>query len=132
MYRILLVDDEEAIREELGIFLERKHFEVVKGVNGLDGFALFERVRPDLVITDYRMPQLNGIELIQKMKAAAPAIPIVMLSGQADRNVCAQSLRNQAYAFLEKPVDLKELYAVIQEALAAHPKTAPRPAISGG
>jgi DNA-binding NtrC family response regulator len=119
--KILLIDDESMIREELGIFLKRKGFDVITGVNGLDGLQIFQRDRPDIVLTDYRMPKMNGIAALQKMKAAAPDVPVIMLSGQADMKVCVQALNDDAYEFIEKPVDLKKLLAVIERALEGKP-----------
>ncbi|MCR9144077.1 MAG: response regulator [bacterium] len=119
--KILLIDDESVIREELEIYLRRKGYDVVTGVNGLDGFYLFQSDSPDLVLTDYRMPKMNGIAALQKMKAANPDVPVIMLSGQADMKVCVQALNDDAYEFIEKPVDLKKLLGVIQRALDGKP-----------
>lgn len=116
---ILVIDDDAAMRESIGLVLESAGFTVVEAKNGIDGMRLLQAEHPALVITDILMPQKEGIEIIREIRAQAPDIPIIAISGavggQADYLKMARAFG--ANAVLAKPFEPKEMLAVAQRLL---------------
>ena len=81
--RILVIDDEAAIRDSLRMTLEYEGYEFTGAATGQEGLALAERDTPDLVLLDIKMPGMDGLEALQKIKAAHEALPVVIISGHA-------------------------------------------------
>lgn len=112
--KILVVDDEPLQRDVLKGFLEKQGFEVVVAGNGPEGLELF-RSRPfQLVILDHRMPDMNGDELLEKMKAQNPLIHALMITAYGSVDTAVKVLKLGADDFLEKPVDLLSLLGKIR------------------
>ena len=106
---ILLVDDEEDIREVLSITLEDMGYDVETAENGEKAFELFKSFRFPIVLTDIKMPGMDGIELLKKIKAESPYTEIIMITGHGDMNLAINSFRNEAVEFITKPVDVESL-----------------------
>ncbi len=81
MARILIIDDEDELRSMLRRMLEQAGYEVTEAVNGAEGIKLYERDRPDLIITDIIMPEKEGVETIIALRQADPNLPIIAISG---------------------------------------------------
>ena len=81
VHTILLVDDEEGIRNVLNITLGHAGFNVLLAPDGDQGLAIFESHRPDIVISDIKMPGIDGIEVLKKVKASRPNIEVIILTG---------------------------------------------------
>jgi two-component system NtrC family response regulator len=111
---ILLIDDEEAQRTSLKRFLSRRGFEVFTAENGPDGYAIAERETVDLVITDFRMPGWDGLEVLRRMKALNPDIEVVVLTAYGNLDDAVKIMKEGAYDYLSKPIDLDELEALIR------------------
>lgn len=114
---ILLVDDEVDVCNEFSIFLERKGYVVKTANNGLEAMRVAKKQHLDLVITDYNMPEINGIELLRELGNLIPDVPVIMMSGVADMKTGMLALKENAFDFLPKPVDSTELLQVIIKAL---------------
>ncbi len=114
--KILLVDDEEDIREVLGITLEDMGYEVFTAENGHKALKLFECNTFPLVLTDIKMPGMDGIELLKKIKTISPLTEIIMITGHGDMDLAIESFRNQAVEFITKPVDVETLEAALKRA----------------
>ena len=119
MQRILVIDDEEAIRELLRCVLEQAGYYVLEAPNGLVGLQIY-RTRPvDLVITDMRMPEKNGLETIQELKHDFPDARIIAISGQGDIQPqlfgCAQQLGT--LHTVPKPFELAQILTAVRDAL---------------
>ena len=82
--KVLIIDDEESIRSSLKMTLEYKDYECVLAANGEAGLKIAERENPDVVFLDIKMPQMDGMEVLKRLKAADPSPPVVMISGHAD------------------------------------------------
>ena len=108
---ILLVDDSAFMRKTLTSILSPKRFNLIESINGQDGLAVLDKNEIHLVILDYEMPVMNGIEFIEsvKQKVKYLDLPIIMLSGNDDKNVIARALKNGASDFLKKPFVTEEL-----------------------
>ena len=109
--RILLVDDEQHVRESIRLLLSRDEHTVVEANNGAEAFALFARGQFDLVVTDSEIPFLKGSELAAKIKQLAPRQPILMITGYQRR----PSPDNPVNAVLNKPFDLNQLRKAMAE-----------------
>jgi signal transduction histidine kinase/FixJ family two-component response regulator len=113
---ILLVDDEEDIREVLAISLEDLGYRVTLAENGQKALTLFETHGFPIVLTDIKMPVMDGIELLKKIKVIAPETEIIMITGHGDMDLAIESFRNQAVEFITKPVDVKSLEIALESA----------------
>lgn len=113
---ILLVDDEEDIREVLAITLQDLGYRVTLAENGQKAMELFKNHGFPIVLTDIKMPVMDGIQLLKKIKAIAPETEIIMITGHGDMDLAIESFRNQAVEFITKPVDVKSLEVAIDRA----------------
>lgn len=103
-HSILLVDDEDGIRKVLGISLADSGYRVVTAADGAEALAVFRSARPAIVLTDIKMPGMDGIELLRKIKEESPETEVVMLTGHGDLELAIKSLRFEAADFLTKPI----------------------------
>ena len=125
MAKILVVDDEALLAKSLSIILTKAGHTVVTAENGKMGLEVFAREKPDLVITDIIMPEMEGIEAIQILRAQAPDLPIIAVSG-GGRTKNLEFLRVAeklgANAALGKPFTKEQLLAAVANGLAAASK----------
>jgi FixJ family two-component response regulator len=101
---LLLADDERGIRV-LGIALADSGFEVLTAENGLEALETFRRVMPDIVLTDIKMPGLDGIGLLRAIKAERPETEVIMITGHGDIDLAIESLKLEATDFVTKPIN---------------------------
>ena len=111
---ILLVDDEEGIRKVLGISLADCGYQVATAADGAEALALFRIFRPTVVLTDIKMPGMDGIELLRKIKEESPDTEVVMLTGHGDLELAIKSLRFEAADFLTKPISDEALEVALK------------------
>ena len=117
---ILLIDDEKATCESLGMFLRELGHNVSTAGNGVEGLELFERDIFHLVFTDLRMPKMDGLEFLRKAKKGKKrVVDIVIVTGHGDIDSAVTAIRDGAYDYLQKPVNIDEL-AIIVERVAEH------------
>ncbi|MBV1908569.1 MAG: response regulator [Kangiellaceae bacterium] len=115
---ILVIDDEALVRESMAIYLEDSGFNVIQAVDGKQGVAMFEEFRPDLVLCDLRMPEMDGMAVLSKMGEIAPEIPIIIVSGAGQINDVVEALRLGALDYLVKPItDMAVLENAVDNAL---------------
>jgi UDP-3-O-acyl N-acetylglucosamine deacetylase len=114
---ILVVDDEEQIRSTLRGVLADEGFEVLEAQNGRRALELLQHVAPRLAIVDIWMPEVDGIELVRRMRAEAPEVPIIVISGHGTIETAVRVIRLGAFDFLEKPFPLDTLLHVVGRAL---------------
>ncbi len=107
--RILLVDDEQDIRDVLGIALTDMGYEVLTADNGRAALEIFTRKRPPVVLTDIKMPVMDGIELLRRIKQADPETEVVMITGHGDMDLAVKSLKYEASDFITKPINVDAL-----------------------
>ncbi|WP_460477652.1 MtrAB system response regulator MtrA [Brachybacterium huguangmaarense] len=111
--RILVVDDDQAIAEMVGIVLRGKGFEVVTAPDGASALDLFERVRADLVLLDLMLPGMDGIEVCRELRRRS-GVPIIMLTARSDTSDVVEGLEAGADDYLTKPFETDELVARIR------------------
>jgi len=116
-FRILIAEDEKNIREGLASALELDGHEVATAADGNDAYKRFQKGDIDLVITDLRMPGLSGEELLERLLAESPGIPVIILTGHGTVEAAVKTMRAGAWDFLIKPVNLDYLSLVVKQAL---------------
>src|SRR5437016_5568236 len=121
---ILVVDDEENIRHTLRGVLSDEGFDVLEAPNGRRALELLEHVAPRLAIVDVWMPEVDGIELVERMRSQAPGVPIIVISGHGTIETAVRVIRLGAFDFLEKPFPLDALLNVVGRALGSTPTAA--------
>ncbi|MCP4217149.1 MAG: response regulator [bacterium] len=102
---ILTIEDERSFRSSVRNFLEDYDYEVLEAENGPEGVDIFFRERPSLVLLDLRMPGMDGLEVLEKLRAASPETPIIVLSGAGIMDDVVQALRLGAWDYLLKPLE---------------------------
>ena len=113
-HRILLVDDETALRSLLGRALRLEDYEVIEAADGFEAWALARETRFDLIITDNRMPRLNGPAFISRVQDRYPTLPILRLSGSQGESEDTVS----GVTTLHKPFEIDALLDVVRSVLA--------------
>lgn len=117
MAKILIVDDEASIRRALRNILELEHFEVEEAANGVDCLARIKQQSFDVVLLDIKMPELDGMDALEKIQEIRPGIPVVMLSGHATIDTAVESVKRGAFDFISKPPDLNRLLITLRNAM---------------
>ncbi len=102
--RVLIVDDEAGIRKVVGITLADMGFTVFEAASGDEALAVFERERPPVVLTDIRMPGMDGLELLRRIKAISPETEVILVTGHGDLDMAVAGLKLDACDFIAKPV----------------------------
>jgi CheY-like chemotaxis protein len=129
--RILIVEDEEGFADNLRVFLERNGYEVVVAHDGLDAVAVADRFAPDLVLLDYNMGDMNGLETIEALRRKLPPFGCIMMSGHLGDDVMLLVFRHGIRHVLNKPfglADLRRLLALpLQELVLEEALTSPLP-----
>ncbi len=113
---ILLVDDEAGIRKVLGISLQDSGYDVHTAENATEALRLFEEVAPPIVLTDIKMPDMDGIELLQRIKKINPDTEVIMFTGHGDMGLAIKSLKNDATDFVTKPINDEVLEIALKRA----------------
>ena len=106
--RILVIDDEPAIRDSMKMILEYEGYEFQGAASGPEGLAAIERDPPDLVFLDIKMPGMDGLEVLDRIKATRELLPVIMISGHGTTSLAADTTRKGALDFLDKPFESTE------------------------
>ena len=115
--RVLVVDDEEAVRSSLRMIFEYEGYEVLLAANGPAGLKMAEQEGPDLVFLDIKMPQMDGLEVLKRLKADEPSPPVVILSGHGTVKTAVEAVKLGAFDFIEKPPESERILIVTRNAL---------------
>ncbi len=115
---ILIVDDEKNIRSGLALAMDLEGYETLTAEDGASAWALMGKKNVDLVITDLRMPNMSGEQLLQKIASAYPRLPVIILTGHGTIETAVEAMRMGAIDFFTKPVELDRLSLVVKKALS--------------
>jgi two-component system nitrogen regulation response regulator NtrX len=115
--RILVVDDEAEIRRSVRMILEYEGYDVQEASSGPEGLALIEREPPDLVFLDIKMPGLDGLEALQKIRQANETLPVVIISGHGTVSTAVEATKLGAFDFIEKPLASERVLVTIRNAI---------------
>jgi len=116
---VLVVDDEDGIRNALERFLKRLGYRVLLAADAAQALAALAKDKPTALLSDIRMPNMSGVELVPKALAVDPDVAIIMLTAIDEPRTAIECLKLGAYDYLIKPVDLDELELSLQGALRA-------------
>lgn len=117
MEKILVVEDDKITRRIIREILSRSGYEVFEAEDGAQGLEAFKANKPDLVLTDYQMPVMNGLRVLSEIRNLQPAVPVIMLTGFGDIALIIKSIQLGAFDFLEKPINTPQLKEVVASAL---------------
>lgn len=119
MSKILIIEDESAIRRVLKKIIseENDSYQVDEAVDGLMGLEIISKSDYDLVLCDIKMPKMDGVEVLEKIKKIKPEIPIIMISGHGDLDTAVNTMRLGAFDYISKPPDLNRLLNTVRNAL---------------
>ncbi|MCX7927141.1 MAG: response regulator [Candidatus Omnitrophica bacterium] len=122
--KILIVDDEKAVREFLERFLRQKGFTNVScAQNGEEALLFLEQEKRDVVFLDIKMPGVNGIKILRKIKAKYPETSVIMITAYAEREIAEEALKEGAYDYITKPFNLSYLELSLLSKIATLNKT---------
>lgn len=120
MKKVLVVDDERIARGALKRALEEAGYETLEAENGKEAFAVAFAERPDLIMTDLRMPEMDGQQLLEEIRAAdwGRELPIILLTGVEETEALNKALKSNVTAYLTKSTPLDEVMVSVREVLA--------------
>ncbi len=116
MQKILLIDDEEAIVRVLSMSLRSDGYDVVTANSGEQGLENFEKEKPGIVLTDIRMPGMDGLEVLRRIKAIDPDVEVIIITGHGDIDAAVEALQHGASDFINKPVRDEALSIALKRA----------------
>jgi len=115
--QVLLVDDEPGILKVLGISLADRGYRVLTAENSEEALRVFHEARPEVILTDIKMPGMDGIELLKRIKAESPDTEVIMITGHGEMELAIQSLKYDASDFITKPINDEALDIALRRAL---------------
>jgi DNA-binding response OmpR family regulator len=117
--KILVVDDEPSVAEVLTEFFTSKGYEVISASGGLEGLSKAEKHRPDVILLDVRMPDMDGITVLRRIREVNPWVGILMMSGNSDTEAAKEALQLGAFDYILKPFDFDYLDRAVHKMLTA-------------
>jgi anti-anti-sigma factor len=107
--KILVIDDEKATLKMFRLFLDVYGFDILTAESGEEGLEVFDREKPDIVLTDIKMPGMDGIEVLQEIKKRSPGTEVIVITGHGDMDLAIQALNLDAADFINKPIQRQSL-----------------------
>jgi DNA-binding NtrC family response regulator len=120
MDRILLIDDDEGLIHFLSRFFQRKGYEVTSCLNGKSAIEVISQNNFDLILLDYKMPELNGIETLKIIKTKQVKTPVIIMTAYGNTDLAIEAMKSGAYDYLIKPFEREELSRIVFDALAVN------------
>ena len=117
--KVLVVDDELEVRQVLREFLSSRGYDVTAASGGAEAVALVETIKPDLVLLDVAMPDMDGVETLKRIVAIEPALAVIMVTANADIGVTSKLLALGAVDYVPKPFDLDYLDQAVSTQVTA-------------
>ncbi|MDD2983977.1 MAG: sigma-54 dependent transcriptional regulator [Crocinitomicaceae bacterium] len=116
MGKILIIDDERSIRRALKEILEFEQFEVHEAENGKEGLDKINSANYDIIFCDIKMPQMDGMEVLDEIHRLKVEVPVIMISGHGNIDTAVEAIKKGAFDFIEKPLDLNRILVTIRNA----------------
>lgn len=114
--RVLIIEDDESARNKLAIEIKKEGFVALTAENGRIGMELFDKELPHVVLSDLKMPEMSGMEVLKKIKLVSPETPFILMSSYGDMDTVMEALREGAFDYIRKPIDLDLLIQILQRA----------------
>ncbi|MFC1461976.1 response regulator [Verrucomicrobiota bacterium] len=115
-YKILVIEDDRDARDILARVVAKEGFKVIAAEDGREGLAAFEKEHPQIVVTDLRMPHIDGIQVMRAMRQVSPSPEVIVVTGYGETDTAISALREGALDYLQKPIDLDQLATAIGRA----------------
>ena len=112
--RLLLIDDEEVIHKSVGRYLEQLGYQILHAYDAREGLEKFVEEGVDIIISDIKMPDMDGIELLDKLNEQAADVEVILVTGHGDLDTAIQAMRKGAFDFFNKPIKMQELVASLE------------------
>ncbi len=119
MSKILVIDDDSSIRETLDLYLTEEGYEVATAPTGTDGLNMFTQNAPDVVILDIRLPDVNGFRILEELREEDENVKVIMITAHHDMESTIRAMKEGAFDYIHKPVDVNELDIAIKKAVHA-------------
>ena len=116
MDKILVIDDEKATLSMFRLFLEAYGYRVLTAENGTEGLEIFSKEKPAIVITDIKMPGIDGLTVLQRIKDIDPKAGVIVITGHGDTDLAQRALESNAVDFIHKPIKKEALDAALKKA----------------
>lgn len=116
MGKILIIDDERSIRRALKEILEFEEFEVHEAENGKEGMDKINSANYDIIFCDIKMPQMDGMEVLEEIHKLKIEVPVIMISGHGNIDTAVEAIKKGAFDFIEKPLDLNRILVTVRNA----------------
>jgi YesN/AraC family two-component response regulator len=116
MSKLLIIDDEKPTLSMFRLFLEALGYEVLTAENGLEGLELFKKESPPIVLTDIKMPGIDGLEVLKQIKKIAPKTEVIVITGHGDVELAKEAMDLKASGFIHKPIDRQALEDALNKA----------------
>lgn len=116
MGKILIIDDERSIRRALKEILEFEQFEVHEAENGKEGMEKINSASYDIIFCDIKMPQMDGLEVLDEINRLKVEVPVIMISGHGNIDTAVEAIKKGAFDFIEKPLDLNRILVTVRNA----------------
>jgi DNA-binding response OmpR family regulator len=113
---VLIIEDELRLAENIQTYLKRYGFYVSVSDSGLEGLAEFARFKPGVVLLDFKLPDLDGIDVLRQLLSIDSQVKVIMMSGVGSERVAVSAMNSGAYDYLVKPLSLKELRELLDKA----------------
>lgn len=117
MPKILIIDDEASIRKSIKEILEYEKYEVDEAADGMEGVIKVKGATYDVILCDIKMPKMDGIEVLERIRLLSPESAVVMISGHGNIDTAVSTLKEGAYDYIPKPLDLNRLIVSVRNAL---------------
>jgi len=116
MGKILVIDDEKPTLSMFRLFLDAYGYTVYTAENGTEGLAIFQKEKPEIVLTDIKMPGIDGLAVLQQIKEIDPNAAVIVITGHGDTALAEQAVALDAVDFINKPIKKEALEAALEKA----------------
>jgi two-component system, NtrC family, response regulator AtoC len=116
-HAVLIIEDEATLAKNMKTYLQRQGYEVEAVATGEDGLTQFDTFRPDLVLIDYQLANMSGLEFLERVRVRDRNVKTIMITGQGNTDIAVKAMKAGAYDYLAKPLALSELKILLDKAL---------------
>lgn len=113
--QVILIDDQPAILQSMEMVFRLRGWQVYTAITGAEGLRLVEKIRPSVVVLDIRLPEMSGLRVLERLKAAFPETHVVMITAYQSMDTTIEAIKLGAFDYIHKPIDVNEMEAVIQQ-----------------
>ena len=114
--KVLIIEDDQGARTRLAREVEKEGFLVITAENGRIGMELFAKELPQIILSDLKMPEMSGMEVLKKIKQISPSTLFILMSSYGDMDTVIEALREGAFDYIKKPIDLDLLTKILKRA----------------